>query len=153
SALSMWLALRKGVLHATIALAFASLVFGTLAMMGYDALGPSTSVRGLVRQITAREGGFANDAPFFSVNMYEQTLPFYLKRPVTVVDFTDELELGQREEPFKALPSQASFRHRWHDLDRGYAIMDYDTYRDCRYRGVPMRELGRDPRRVIVSRQ
>jgi hypothetical protein len=76
-----------------------------------------------------------------------------MKRTVTLVDYTDEMELGLQQETSKGVPSQAAFRRSWRDLDRGYAIMDHAVYRDNARRGLPMRELGRDPRRVIVSRR
>jgi 4-amino-4-deoxy-L-arabinose transferase-like glycosyltransferase len=153
SALSMWLAHRRSVLAATVALAFASLGSGMLCLLGHDALAPSTSAYDLVRTIVARDGPFARDVPFYSIKMYEQTLPFYMKRTVTLVDYTDEMELGLQQETSKGVPSQAAFRRSWRDLDRGYAIMDHAVYRDNARRGLPMRELGRDPRRVIVSRR
>ena len=41
----------------------------------------------------------------------------------------------------------------WQGLARGYALMPPELYATLAARGVPMRELARDPRRVIVSRQ
>jgi hypothetical protein len=42
---------------------------------------------------------------------------------------------------------------RWMGLDQGYAIMHPDDYSRFAAENLPMRVLGRDPRRVIVSRQ
>ena len=85
--------------------------------------------------------------------MYDQTLPFYLRRPVTLVQYMDEFALGLAAEPDKGIPRIADWKQRWIALERGYAIMNPDHYDRFAREGLPMRMLARDPRRVIVSRQ
>ena len=85
--------------------------------------------------------------------MHDQTLPFYLKRPVTLVQYTDEFALGLNAEPEKGIAQIEDWKLRWIALARGYAIMNPANYEQLAAEGLPMRILGRDPRRVIVSRQ
>jgi len=47
----------------------------------------------------------------------------------------------------------AEWKQRWDRETQAYAIMQVDMYETLLREGVPMRELGRDPRRVIVSRR
>jgi len=153
SLVSAALAWRGRKTCAVIALAFASLGAGMISLAGYDAFSPATSSYHLVRDIVAKHGEFASDVPFYSVNMYEQTLPFYLKRTLTLVDYTDELELGLQQEPQKGLRTQAEFVRAWEASKRGYAVMQPGLYAQYAARGLPMRVLGQDTRRVIVSRE
>jgi len=84
--------------------------------------------------------------------MYDQTMPFELGRPLTLVAYRDEFALGLDAEPQKALPTLDAFRAAWRDLDDAYAIMRPDVYDILRREGLPMTVLVRDPRRVIVRR-
>jgi len=93
------------------------------------------------------------ELPFFSIQTYEQTMPFYLNRTMTLVDFYDEMSLGLQIEPEKGIQSMAEFRQRWRALEAGYATMKPEVFGELAADSVPMRELGRDTRRVIVSRR
>ena len=76
---------------------------------GYDELSPATSSYHLVRRIVEQEGPFRQDLPFYSVQTYEQTLPFYLDRTLTLVDFYDEMSVGLEIEPDKGIQTKAAF--------------------------------------------
>ena len=65
----------------------------------------------------------------------------------------DELNLGLELEPEKGIPRIEEFVPVWQELAEGYATMKPGVFDDLRAAGLPMRELGRDTRRVIVSRQ
>jgi hypothetical protein len=72
---------------------------------------------------------------------------------VIPVDHPDELAMGLASEPAKAIATVAEWRSRWEAVDGAYAIMQPDEYDRLRRDGVPMVELARDPRRVIVARR
>lgn len=136
-----------------VALACGSLVAGILAINGHDELSSWSSSALILREAEATAGPLARDAPFYSVWMYDQTLPFYLKRPVTLVQYVDELALGLEAEPWKGIARAEDWQTHWQTLDRGYAMMDVNNYQRLQQAGLPMRLLARDPRRVIVSRR
>jgi hypothetical protein len=92
-------------------------------------------------------------APIFSVQTYDQTLPFYLQRTMFLVDWRGELDYGLRYAPGRTITDMARFEQTWRDLANGIAIMSHETYAQLDARGLPMRVLGRDRRRVAVSRQ
>ena len=148
-----WLFRRYARSTAIVVLAFGSLIAGILAMDGHDELSRLSSTYHIVRDIEAAQGPFDRSLPFYSVRMHDQTLPFYLKRPVTLVQYTDEFALGLNAEPEKGVAQIEDWKLRWIALARGYAIMNPANYEQLAAEGVPMRILGRDPRRVIVSRQ
>ena len=85
--------------------------------------------------------------------MYDQTLPFYLKRPVTLVQYVDEFALGLDVEPKKGIPRIEDWKPRWIALEQGYAIMNPVYYERFAGEGLPMRVRARNPRQVIVSRR
>lgn len=148
-----WLFRRYARSTAIVVLAFGSLIAGILAMDGHDELSRLSSTYHIVRDIEAAQGPFDRSLPFYSVRMHDQTLPFYLKRPVTLVQYTDEFALGLNAEPEKGIAQIEDWKLRWIALARGYAIMNPANYEQLAAEGLPMRILGRDPRRVIVSRQ
>jgi 4-amino-4-deoxy-L-arabinose transferase-like glycosyltransferase len=90
------------------------------------------------------------DMPVFAVQEYDQTLPFYLRRPVVLVDYRDEFEFGQNHEPQRWIPTLDAFVQRWQAEPRAAAYMNQATYDDLRQRGLSMRTVFQDPRRVLV---
>ena len=145
---------REGpTLKPVLTTAFAGFVAWQATAQGYDALAPATSSYHLIKRIVAKEGPFRPDVPFYSIQTYEQTLPFYLRRTMTLVDFSDEMSLGLDIEPEKGIQTKEAFRQTWRTLDAGYATMKPEVYDELAAEGVPMRELGHDTRRVIVSRR
>lgn len=136
-----------------VALAFGSLGAGILALDGNDELSRLSSSYSIVRELEAAQEPFDRSAPFYSVGMYDQTLPFYLKRPVTLVQYVDEFALGLDVEPKKGIPRIEDWKPRWIALEQGYAIMNPVYYERFAGEGLPMRVRTRNPRQVIVSRR
>jgi 4-amino-4-deoxy-L-arabinose transferase-like glycosyltransferase len=138
---------------AVLTIAFSTLVAAQLLLTGYGAFAETRSSQPLLARISAAHGPFRADLPFYSVRMYDQTLPYYLGRTIIQVDHPDELEMGLASEPDKAIAQVSTWRAIWDRVPDAYAIMPPDDYAKLRRDGVPMRELGRDTRRVIVSRR
>jgi 4-amino-4-deoxy-L-arabinose transferase-like glycosyltransferase len=92
-------------------------------------------------------------APVFSVQNYEQSFTFYLRRPVVLVDYRDEFTLGLSEAPARGIPTLQQFSDRWRSLDQGYALMPYFALERLSAQGLPMHELARFPSTVLVSRR
>jgi len=149
-ALAAWIWLRRGE---------SGRVFGTLALswflalhlwvMGGQALAPSYSAHDLARKVAPCN---AADLPFYSVWDYDQTLPFYLNRTLTVVRDKGELEFGIGREPQKWIPDIDSFLARWQDDPAALAVIPAKHIRDLKERGMEMEEIARDPRRVVVKK-
>ncbi len=135
--------------EALIWLAGASLLASATALQGHETLGRSNSAHYIAEAIRSQ---LKPDAPFYSVAMYDQTLPFYLRRTVTLVDYGDEFRFGLAQEPGRSIPTMEEFKKRWLEDRDAFAIMTEDTYRALRAQGLPMREVARDPRRVVVAR-
>jgi hypothetical protein len=94
----------------------------------------------------------APDTPVFAVQSYDQTLPFYLKRTVTLVDYVSEFEMGEKQEPEKWVHDLEDFARLWRELPQGVAVMDLDTLALLQRQGLPMQVIDRTPRRVVVRK-
>lgn len=132
---------------AALTLAAAAFIAGCGVLQGHEKLGRSNSSHDIARKVLKH---LPPGVPFYSVGTYEQTLPFYLQRTVTLVEYRDEFSFGQDQEPEKWIPSIAEFKRRWQSDPDAFAFMTPDQYRAFEQEGLPMTEVARDTRRVIV---
>ena len=73
---------------------------------------------------------FPQEPPFYSVGMLDQSVPFYLGRPVTLVAHKGELADGIAAEPDKYIEDMSAFEARWRAQAEAYAVMSPATYRE-----------------------
>jgi 4-amino-4-deoxy-L-arabinose transferase-like glycosyltransferase len=95
----------------------------------------------------------ASDVPLYSVGTYDQTLPFYLHRTVTLVKFRGELDYGLKHAPNVEIADLDEFISLWKAQSSAFAVMDIGTFKNLVERGVPMRNLGQNVQRVLVARR
>lgn len=110
------------------------------------------------RLIEALSGGearrpFHPEVPFYSVDLFDHTVPFYLGRPVTLVKERGELAWGIARAPATFIADIDTFAERWRNDDQAYAIMERATYESLAGAGLPMHVVGKDVRRVVVTRR
>lgn len=132
---------------AILTLAAGALLAGSGALLGHQHFGHFMSAKTLAAAVKPQ---LPPGVPFYSVRMYEQTLPFYLDRTLTLVDYQDELAFGIAQEPAKWVPSVAEFEQRWRTDKDAFAVMELNFYQVLAGRGLPMREVARDGRRIVV---
>ncbi len=143
--------LGQGRAIAGVVVLAAGTVLATLAVLdGHDGHASIKSSRDVAAVLRPR---LSADAPVFSVAMYDQTLPFYLDRDVTLVAWTDEFAFGQSRDPGRWIPTVGEFAQRWRALDDGAAMMKPGTWSSLSASGLPMHVLYRDSRRVVVLRR
>ena len=90
--------------------------------------------------------------PCYSVNDYQQSLPFDLKRTLTLVAYQGELTFGIRHAPDKWIPDLQQFTQRWQQDSHAFAVMPKATYQTLRKQNLPMKLIAQDPERVIVEK-
>ena len=149
-AIAWWCAGRRRITAAVVSVAFAHFVALTLVMQAHDGFGQLKSAAALTRTLLPL---IEKDTPVFAVRSYDQTLPFYLRRNVVLVDYIDEFDYGQRHEPGKSLATLEEFMGRWQSLSQGAAYMTRETWRELRDRDVPMRVVFEDSRRLVVTKR
>jgi 4-amino-4-deoxy-L-arabinose transferase-like glycosyltransferase len=91
--------------------------------------------------------------PVYSVRTYDQSLTFYLRHPVTLVDYRGELDFGQTLEPGRSIASLAAFAPLWRDSDQALAVVERKTYEQMRSDGFPMTIRANSAKSYIVSRR
>jgi 4-amino-4-deoxy-L-arabinose transferase-like glycosyltransferase len=155
AALALWFALKSRTLPAVVSMAFGALLAAQAALTGHDNLSPASSTYHLVKQIGPylKPGLDANGKPllpFYSISLFDQTLPFYINRSVTLVEYTGELSFGIEQEPGSFLKTYGEFEQQWRAAPDALAIMHPGTLVYFNTHKVPYTILARDTRRVIV---
>jgi 4-amino-4-deoxy-L-arabinose transferase-like glycosyltransferase len=145
---SAWRALQSSQKTTGIAIiALTSLMACTIAMTGHNSYGQLKSTKGIVQTLAPF---MHRDTEVFSVRMYDQTFPFYLRRPVTLVEFRDEFTLGQQVEADRWIPTLEEFERRWASAPSAAALMTKSTYDLLTQQCLPMKIAYRDGRRLVV---
>ena len=135
-------------LRATLALSVAGFAAVQLLLLGAEPHGRTRSGIALVPAIAAE---LTPTTPLYSVGLYDQTLPFYLRRTMTQVAHADELEFGLQQQPELWLPTREAFVARWRSGPKAVAITRPEIFAALQAQGVPMRVLARDDRRVAIT--
>jgi hypothetical protein len=135
---------------AMLVLALSSLIMAQLATAGYNTVAKERSAYLLADAVRPY---LKPNMPFYSVGMYEQTLPFYLKRTLTLVDNKeDELDFGIKQEPWRVLPDLPSLAKVWQTQPEALAVMPLNYYSLLEKEGMTMKILYQDEQSMVVSK-
>jgi hypothetical protein len=146
SLISSLLTKRNALLSIAI-YAFGFFLTATIAGTGHESLGRAVSGYDLVQKVKKE---IPEGSKIYSVRLLDHTVPFYLERNTIMVAFTDELTFGAKQEPDKWVPTLEAFISIWNQDPSAIALMTSGQYEELKTMGLPMEELGRDSRRVIV---
>ncbi|MGB8338653.1 MAG: glycosyltransferase family 39 protein [Burkholderiales bacterium] len=131
------------------AVSFAALITWQLAWMGYETQSPLQSSYDIAQKIRPY---LKADTPIYSIGTYDQPLPYYLQRTVTLVNYQDELALGIKQEPHKWIPTVEEFLGKWYQDDAAIALMPTQVYQKLRNENLLMQVIADDGRRVIIKK-
>lgn len=133
-------------------LAGAGFIATQMLLTGFEPYGYHRAGLALVPKIEAE---LRPDTRIYSVGTYEQSLTFYLGRTVTLVAYRDEFSFGLEQQPALGIPTVDAFVDAWtRDAKAGVravAIIREDIYEDLQRRGVPMRLVVQDTRRIVIA--
>lgn len=144
--LSARYALKGDKPKAVLTLAMGGFLAITLLLAGHERYGHEKSAVDIAPLF---KKDLAADAPVFSVAYYDQTLPYYLGRTVTLVNYSDEFSFGLQHEPEKGMTLD-QFKQKWATLNQGGALMLKYTYEQLQKEGVAMKPVYEDSYRVAV---
>lgn len=133
----------------SIVLVLALLAAHQLVFLGAQAAAPHRTTAALAAELKPRLGPATR---VYVLRSYPQSLPFYLGRTVTLVEFSGELEFGLRHELGKALATLAEFRHVWSREGDAVAVMTRATLEELRAGGTSMTVIAEDAGLVAVRR-
>jgi 4-amino-4-deoxy-L-arabinose transferase-like glycosyltransferase len=135
---------------AALTLALGGLAWVQIVLSGHETLAPAFSAYHVVQKI---RDDVKPDIPFYVVDTFDHTLPFYLNRTVTMVGYKDELAQSIAWEPRKFLPDAAAFARAWQSDRDAFAMFNVNDFADfLKEHPVPTQIVARDPRRVIVRK-
>jgi 4-amino-4-deoxy-L-arabinose transferase-like glycosyltransferase len=123
------------------------LVAGNAAQSLYSAKDIALSLRRAAAEPAGGPG-----VPVFAVQAYQQSLAFYLQRPLVLVDYRDEFDLGLSQDPQRGIASLRQFAAVWRPIAQGLAVLPPRSRERLSELGLPMREVARFPDRVVISR-
>ena len=117
----------------------------------YTVIPPSRSAYGLVQAVAP---DVHPGTALYSVGEYRQTIPPYLGRKLTLVDFegVGELDFGETEEPGRQTATPEQFEQQWQASHDAIAFFDPRVWDHYRQQGLPGRVIARDSFTVAVSR-
>ena len=131
-----------------VALAAAGFLATQLAIVGHATISERFTAAAL---ITSLEPKPPATAPVYAVDIYDHSLPWYLRRPVTMVAYRDELGVAIDWDRALFVPDLASFELRWREHKEAYAFVGVGAFKELAAR-VPVREIARDVRYVFVAK-
>ena len=117
----------------------------------YTVIPPSRSAYTLVQAIAPQ---VKPGTDLYSVGEYRQTIPPYLGRTLTLVDFagTGELDFGEESEPGRQTATPQQFIHQWDASRDAIAFFDPRVWDHYRRQGLPGRVIAQDSFTIAVSR-
>lgn len=133
---------------AIAAAAIGGLLFTQGLLFAYQRLAPTTSAQAMA----ALARPFVRpDTPVYAVRMFNRGLPFYLQRPVTLVDERPyDLLAGIDWEPALQIPDLPGFVSTWTLHPGAVAFMPPATYQSLLAQRVPMHIVAQTADTVIV---
>ena len=135
-----------------LALAISSFTATEMLLAGFA---PYSKQRAALAMVPTLKAELTPTTKFYSVGIYEQSLTFYLRRTVTLVDYVDEFGFGLEQEPLLAIPTIEAWAAQWsRDAQAGVrdvAIIEPKLIAKLQLQGVPLRVLAQDARRAVIA--
>lgn len=130
------------------------ITFGTmigieLIERGYEHISPLQSGANVAQPIRYH---LKPETRLYSVETYDQSLPFYLKRTLTLVNYIDEFELGETSEPAKWIKRLEDFPAAWNAPGPAIAIIHPGAIEQMKALGLTFDIIHQDPRRVAIRK-
>ncbi len=144
---ALWQSKRNGI-QSIVSFACGFFLCAIIAGTGHETLGRAVSGIDLVMRV---KSSIPDKVNFYSVKLLDHTVPFYLGRTMIMVESPDELEFGVKQQPELWMPTLDAFIARWHEDQTAYALMVPEQFDALKTKNVPMQEVDRDSRRVIVK--
>jgi hypothetical protein len=144
---AVWQSKRNGI-QSIVSFACGFFLCTIIAGTGHETLGRAVSGIDLVNRVKA---SIPEKVNFYSVRLLDHTVPFYLGRTMIMVESPDELGFGVNQEPELWMPTLDAFIARWKEDPTAYALMVPEQFVQLQELNLPMQEVDRDSRRVIVK--
>lgn len=135
---------------AVAVIAIGSMLAFQMGSWGYQSHSSILSAKMMAE--TIRPYSEQEDVKIYAVERFEYSLPYYLQRHISVVNYQGNMEFGIGREPGDWLASEAEFMPVWLAAQQALAIVSPDTYQRWQKQNIPMKIVYQDPRRIVVAR-
>jgi 4-amino-4-deoxy-L-arabinose transferase-like glycosyltransferase len=147
--LGLWRLKRSDKFAAVLVISLGSLLAYQITLSGYNTAARERNALHIARTLAPQ---IKPDTALYQVLTYEQTLPFYLKRTFTLVQYQDEMAFGVQQEPEKVIPTLEQFAPVWQARSDALAIMPVYAYSLLQQLGLSMNVVYQDYQFVVISR-
>jgi len=132
-----------------ITMAFATVVMILFTARGFDTTSPKKLSYEVAEAINKR---ITPDTRLYAIKIYDQSLPFYLKRTLTLVDYVDEFQTGQKAEPEKYIAAIKNLPAAWSMPGPAIAIIQPDLVNELKALGINFEIIYQDQRRIAIQK-
>ena len=120
---------------------------------GYQGISELRSSKYMAEAIQSYIGKSGKDnVAIYDVSRYDQSLPYYLGRTISLVGFRGELEFGINQEPQKWINGD-DFLPIWLNSDQAISILNQTTYDQWQQQQIPMQLVYENSRYIAVARR
>jgi 4-amino-4-deoxy-L-arabinose transferase-like glycosyltransferase len=140
---------RKPIEFIVIVAGLGTLLGLSVLLKGSDALDNTRSGYAFAQRIATQLDA---QTKLYSLSDYDQTLPFYLKRQITLVNYRGELDFGLSQEPELAIDTVEAFTRVWRNQSNAIAIMPPALYNELLNQGLPMQFIAEQRKQVAVKK-
>ncbi|HUQ24959.1 MAG TPA: glycosyltransferase family 39 protein [Burkholderiales bacterium] len=130
------------------ALAAAGLLATQLAIIGHGTISERFTAAALIASIEPKP---PVGVPVYAVDIYDHSLPWYLRRTVTMVAYRDEFGAAIDWDRSQFVPTLDAFERGWPNHPEAYAFIGAGEYEKLAAR-LPMQVIARDTRYVFVRK-
>jgi 4-amino-4-deoxy-L-arabinose transferase-like glycosyltransferase len=125
-----------------------TLIGGQIIGLGHDTMAASNSSYALAQLIRSHA---QPDTELYEFRHYDQSLPFYLKRTIPLVDYQDEFALGQAQEPTRNTVATATLIAHWRAGRRILVVTREDGLATLQDAGLKVYVLYQDRKRMLLA--
>lgn len=148
AACAAWLLRKQALQMAVLAMGLGTALGLNLLIYGADALQGSRSGYQLAVQLRPQ---LTAASTLYSVDQYEQTLPFYLERTMKLVVYRGELDFGLSQQPELWLPDIDAFLRAWAYDAHPVAVLRPELYAELIKR-TPMKIIAQQTNLLAVTK-
>ncbi len=136
--------------QAVLAVAASAILGWQFLLTAYSMTPPTRSARDLAAAV---EPYVRHGTPLYSVGQFRHTLLPYLRRTLTVVGYTGELQFGLNAEPGRSAATAAEFIARWTSGASAVAFFEPSEWPRYQERHFPGHVIAADSETIVVSRR
>lgn len=143
---AFWFIQRQQMYLGWVVLGLTTLIGGQIASLGHNHFARTNSSWYLTQAIKPVIGLHTK---LYVFRTYDQTLPFYLQRHLQFVEYRDEFDFGQQQEPNKWMDI-LTFKKQWTQDQNAILITAKPMFKEIE--DLPGKVIYEDTRRIVLKR-